>query len=64
MKEGEFTRTENMYTFAFMVSERMGEILELNRKDLSFKHQFYGIDLPPDYGVCKIVQRSTKKNKI
>jgi hypothetical protein len=67
MREGSFTRTEGLYKFNWPLGSGAQETVELNRKDLTYKHQFLNSSfgyMSPSYGVCKIVQRSTKKNKI
>ena len=66
MSEGYFTRTEGLYKFFWSLGSGAAETLELNRKDLTYEHQFHSNALgymSPSYGVCKIVQRSTKKKK-
>jgi len=67
MKEGSFTRTEGLYKFYWQMGSGVEEILELNRKELTYKHQFLNSSfgyMSPSYGVCKIVQRANKNNKI
>ena len=59
-KEGSFQRSDNFYFFKF---DSPTERMEVNRKDLAYKHEFPNLP-STNYGTCKVVVRETKKNKI